>query len=297
MLLLAVAALGIFLPGPGRYLSDAHGIPVTLAVLVATTGLSISTGQIRDARGAAGRLFGMLAISSVALPLLAWVASRLVDPGPLRLGVLTAGVAPTEVAAVALTALGGGVTALTAALMVGSTVITVVAAGPVLGAFGADAAISSTALLAQLVIVVALPLVAGVATRATLHPGSGTLSTAAASGTLALLVLLWQVASQITLQPSYLAVTLALLAFLAGSAALGWLLTIGQSPPRRIALALPIMMRDFAIAAGIAATAYGPAAAAPLGIYGVLVLLAGTVATRIAPRDRSAVPVIATSGP
>lgn len=259
VLLLAVAALGIFLPSPGRYLSDAHGIPVTLAVLVATTGLSISTGQIRDARGAAGRLFGMLAISSVALPLLAWAASRLVDPGPLRFGVLTAGVAPTEVAAVALTALGDGVTALAAALLVGSTVVTVVtvvAAGPVLGVFGADAAISSTALLAQLVIVVALPLVAGVATRATLHPGSGMLSTAAASGTLALLVLLWQVASQITLQPSYLAVTLALLAFLAGSAALGWLLTIGQSRPRRIALVLPIMMRDFAIAAGIAATAY-----------------------------------------
>jgi hypothetical protein len=38
-------------------------------------------------------------------------------------------------------------------------------------------------------------------------------------------------------------------------------------------------MRDFAVAAGIAAAAFGPAAAAPLGAYGVLVLLAGSAVT------------------
>jgi len=37
-------------------------------------------------------------------------------------------------------------------------------------------------------------------------------------------------------------------------------------------------MRDFAVASGIAASAFGAAAAAPLGIYGVLVLIFGTVA-------------------
>ena len=35
-------------------------------------------------------------------------------------------------------------------------------------------------------------------------------------------------------------------------------------------------MRDFAIAAGLAAAAFGPAAAAPLGLYGVAVLIWGT---------------------
>jgi hypothetical protein len=35
-------------------------------------------------------------------------------------------------------------------------------------------------------------------------------------------------------------------------------------------------MRDFAIAAGIAATAFGPAAAAPLGLYGIVALVWGT---------------------
>lgn len=274
------------LPTPGRHLSATHGIPVTLAILVATTGLSISTRQIRRTRSVAGRLLAILAISSVALPLLAWAASRLVAPGPLRDGVLTAGVAPTEVAAVAIAGLGGGDAALAAALLVGSTVVTVLTAGPVLGAFGAGATISSTALLSQLVLVVALPLAAGITARATLRPSNRTLSTASTTGTLALLVLLWQVASQITIQTAYLSVTLALLTFLAGSTLLGWLLTLGQAPPRKLAMMLPVTMRDFAVAAGIATTEYGAAAAAPLGIYGLLVLLAGTLATSAAPSRR-----------
>lgn len=168
----------------------------------------------------------------MALPLLAWAASRLIDPGPLRHGVLAVGVAPSEVAAVAIVGLGGGEAALTAALLVGSTVVTVVAAGPVLGALGAHTTISSTALLLLLVLVVAVPLAVGVATRATLRPGGGALAASSTVGTLALLVLLWQVASQITLRTAYLSVTLALLAFLAGSAALAWLLTLGQPRPR-----------------------------------------------------------------
>jgi hypothetical protein len=47
-------------------------------------------------------------------------------------------------------------------------------------------------------------------------------------------------------------------------------------------------MRDFAVAAGIAAAAFGPAAAAPLGAYGVLVLLAGSLAAIIARRRPAA---------
>ncbi len=37
-------------------------------------------------------------------------------------------------------------------------------------------------------------------------------------------------------------------------------------------------MRDFAIAAGLATAAFGPAAAAPLGLYAILVLVWGTAA-------------------
>ena len=37
-------------------------------------------------------------------------------------------------------------------------------------------------------------------------------------------------------------------------------------------------MRDFAIAAGLAGSAFGTAAAAPLGLYGILVLVWGAAA-------------------
>lgn len=285
-LVLAVAVLGVAFPAPGRHLTNAHGIPVTLGVLVATTGISVTTGQVRQARTAAGRLALVLISTSLALPPLAWAASYLAGPGPLRYGILAAGVAPAEAAAVAIADLGGGDAALTAALLAGSTVVTVLAAGPVLAAFGAAVVISPAALLAQLTLIVALPLAAGITARARLPLTPPVLSASAAAGMLALLALLWQVSSQITLRAAYLSVTLALLAFLTASAALGWLLTIGQPPPRRLALALPVAMRDFAVAAGIATAAFGPAAAAPLGIYGVLVLLTGTLTAHRARTTR-----------
>jgi len=71
-------------------------------------------------------------------------------------------------------------------------------------------------------------------------------------------------------------VAVALLVFLAGSAVLGWLLGARNGISARAALLLTTSMRDFAIAAGLAAAAFGAAAAAPLGLYGILVLVWGT---------------------
>jgi predicted Na+-dependent transporter len=51
---------------------------------------------------------------------------------------------------------------------------------------------------------------------------------------------------------------------------------------------LTISMRDFAIAAGLADAAFGPAAAAPLGLYGILVLAWGTAAAGFLRRRQAA---------
>ena len=67
---------------------------------------------------------------------------------------------------------------------------------------------------------------------------------------------------------------------------LGWLLAIGAPPAQRTAIVLPTAMRDFAVAAGIAVSAFGAAAAAPLGIYGLLVLIFGAAAVSVARRRR-----------
>lgn len=186
------------------------------------------------------------------------------SPGPLRDGVLSAGVAPTEVAAVALAALAGGSAALSATVLIGSTIGSVLLAGPTLNLLATTTGNSSTgSLLVSLLKVVALPLAVGITARVALParraPGADTLSSAGAS--LAVLVLIWLVASQAHLGTAYLQAGLALLLFLAASTIIGALLARGLPPPIRTSLLLPVAMRDFAIAAGIAAQAFGPEAA------------------------------------
>jgi predicted Na+-dependent transporter len=269
--------VGITFPGPGRRLDIANAILATLAVLVFSTGASMTFSDIAALRAASRRLLLVLAVTTVALPAFAWLASHLVSGPEQRGGVLAVGVAPTEVASVALTSLAGGEAALAAGLLVASTVITVLLAGPILRLLGAHTATSQLGLLMTLALVVALPLLVGSAMR-TLDPfGGRDQPLVRILGSVSLLVLLWEVASELHLRVSDARVVAALLLFLACGAGLGWVLATGVPPARRAAVFLPTAMRDFAVAAGIAASAFGVPAAAPLGIYGILVLVFGTV--------------------
>jgi predicted Na+-dependent transporter len=80
------------------------------------------------------------------------------------------------------------------------------------------------------------------------------------------------------LSAGYATVAAALVVFLLCSAVIGRLLGLHAPRPVAAALLLTTSMRDFAIAAGLATAAFGPAAAAPLGLYGILVLVWGTAA-------------------
>ena len=224
----------------------------------------------------------MLLVSTAALPALAWAASLLVSDPVLRAGVQAAGVAPAEVATVALCVIAGGEAAVCAMLLAASTIITVVAAGPILSVAGASVTVSSAGLLGNLAIIIALPLAAGMALRTGWSPRDDAVIRLVT--VLALLLLLYQVTSQVRLDSAYVTVIVALVVFVAGSAALGWVLALRAPPGQATAVLLPVALRDFAVAAGIAAAAFGPAAAAPLGAYGVLVLLAGSATAIIARR-------------
>ena len=285
-LVLISAGLGIAFPGPGRRLDATGAILITLAVLVFCTGTSVTLADISGLRTASRRIVLVLVATSVTLPVLAWLASRIVSEPMPRSGVLAAGVAPVEVASVAFTGLAGGEVAIAAGLLVASTLLTVLLAGPVLALLGAHAATSQLGLLLTLALVVALPLVAGCALR-TIDPfGGRERPLIEILGIASLLVLLWEVASELRLQAGDGVVALALLAYLGGAVVLGWLLALGAPSPRRIAVILPTAMRDFAVAAGIAASAFGIAAAAPLGIYGVMVLVFGAIAVQASKRGR-----------
>ncbi len=283
-LVLISAGLGVAFPGPGRRLDANGAILITLAVLVFCTGSSVTFADINSMRGASRRMVLVLAATTAILPLLAWLASRLVSEPALRGGVLAAGVAPVEVASVALTGLAGGEVVVAAGLLITSTLLTVFLAGPILRLLGAHSGMSQVGLLSTLAFAVALPLIAGCAMR-TLDPlGGRERPLVGILGIASLLMLLWEVASELRLHASDGLIAAALLAYLAGAGVLGWLLALGMPSQRRTAVILPTAMRDFAVAAGIAASAFGIAAAAPLGIYGVMVLVFGAIAVHASKR-------------
>src|SRR5262249_10021552 len=150
VLVLVVAAVGVAVPSPGRALAAGNGIDTALAVLVFATGLSLRLADLAAVRLAWRRIAVVLLVSTAALPVLAWAASQLIGDPVLRSGMQTVGVAPAEVATVALCVIAGGDAAVCATLLAASTLITVVAAGPILSLLGASVIVSPAGLLGHL---------------------------------------------------------------------------------------------------------------------------------------------------
>jgi predicted Na+-dependent transporter len=285
---LAAAVLGLSVQRPLGWLAARQGINVLLAVLVFATAVTIEPAELRRLAGTWRPLLAVLAAGVTVLPALSWAVSLLVAAGPLRDGVMAVGLAPCEIASVATTAMAGGEAALAAGVLIGSTVTSVAFAGPVLTLEAGRAGVHPGGIIANLALVVALPLAFGIALRAGLPPVSWLRATArvlataraerAASVTavVAVAALVALIAAEVRLSARYAAVGGALLVFLAGSAVVGRLLSLRSRPPAAAAVLLTTSMRDFAIAAGLATAAFGPAAAAPLGLYGILVLVWGT---------------------
>jgi len=245
-------------------------------VLVFSTALGIAPRSLRRLPSSWRPLCLALAIGIGLLPLLSWLAAHLVGPGALRHGVLTIGLAPCEIASIATTAMAGGDVALAGGVLIGSTVLTVAVAGPILSIEVPGASVHPGHIVVNLLLVVAAPLAAGVALRALTELPPRARVAASATSTLAVAILVALVAAEIRFSKAYLPVLAAVLAFLAASAVVGQVAGRFAGRDSRSALLLTISMRDFAIAAGLAAAAFGPAAAAPLGLYGIAVLVWGT---------------------
>jgi hypothetical protein len=118
--------------------------------------------------------------------------------------------------------------------------------------------------------------VAGVVVKRRLELAQTTLRWAATTSTASVAVLVALVAAEVHFAVAYLAVLGATVVFVAVSAGLGLLVRRRATVPAQKSLLLTMSMRDFAIAAGLAAAAFGPKAAAPLGVYGIIVLIWGT---------------------
>ena len=268
------AVLGLTVQPPLAWLVRHDGIDVVLAVLVYSTAWTIQPREFARLPARGWRLGAALLTGAVVLPALSWVASQSVGPGPMRDGVMTVGLAPCEIASVAITAMAAGDAAISAGILVGSTVVAIGIAGSVLHVEVGRGSIDVTGIAGTLALVVAAPLAVGMALRPRRAVAE---RVGAPTATIAVAALVAMIAAEVHLRLSYLAVLGALLTFLAGSTLVGALLGRGAMTPVARSLLLTSSMRDFAIAA-IASAAFGGPAAAPLGIYGILVMLWGTAA-------------------
>jgi len=270
------ASVGLTVQSPLEWVVRHQGIDVFLVILVFSTALMIEPRTLRELPAAWRRLSVALVAGITLLPALSWLAAHLVAAGHLRDGVTTIGLAPCEIASIATTAMAGGDVALAGGLLLGSTLLTVALAGPILAAEASGAALDPWHILVNLLCIVALPLGAGVAVRSRLRLPRRVIDLASTSSTLSVAVLVALVASEVHFTRSYLSVLVAIVAFLVASAGVGLLVGHRSALPAREALMLTVSMRDFAIAASLATTAFGPDAAAPLGLYGITVLIWGT---------------------
>jgi predicted Na+-dependent transporter len=279
---LIAAAIGLSVQVPLAWLAGHQGINVLLAVLVFATALTVEPAALRRLPSSWRPLLACTATGITVLPTLSWIASRIVAAGSLRDGVMAVGLAPCEIASVATTAMAGGGTALAAGTLITSMVATIALAGPILSLEAGHADIHPGHIVANLALVVALPLAVGLCLRARKPPSPKVEAAATTTATVTVAALVALIAAEVHLSDRYLGVLGALAIFLAVSAAAGWLLGRRSHRPDATAVLLTTSMRDFAIAASLATAAFGPAAAAPLGLYGILVLIWGTAT---APSD------------
>jgi BASS family bile acid:Na+ symporter len=281
LLALAAAAAALALLAPSGALA-AHS-DLVLAALVAFTALGIAPAQLATLADRAGAVAALVGVPFVLLVPLAWLVARPFS-GPVHDGVLALGVSSTEVAAVGLVALSGGSAVLALGALTGSLVVSALAGPVLLGALAGGAAdIAVGALVVRFALVVLTPLAAGLAVRAALprleraEPELGGLAT------IAVAVLVYAAMSGAQEGADLAPAAAASALFLAACAlpALAWaaLAPVDLRPTGTLVIGL----RDFAVAAALAAQAFGPAAATVAGVYGVLMLLVGAGAAHALP--------------
>jgi predicted Na+-dependent transporter len=276
LLVLVAAMVGLAVPGPLRWVVRHDAIDILLVVLVFSTALTISPEAMRRIPTVWKHVALVLAAGITLLPALSWTAGHLVEPGALRDGVVTIGLAPCEIASIATTALAGGDAALAAGILLGSTILSAITAGPILSLERPGTSVHSGHIIVTLVLVVVLPLALGVGARVWLPLPASSAPVGSVLSTVALVGLVAVIAAEIHLAFGYLSLVGAVVIIVLGSALIARAIGRRTRLPTRRAILLTTSMRDFAIAAGLASVAFGSSAAAPLGVYGVLVLIWGT---------------------
>lgn len=259
----------------------ARHVDLLLALLVFVTALDIEPHQLLRVPRHARPIVLLATLPLIALAVIAWGLAQLVH-GPIRDGTLALGVAPAEVASVGLIGLIGGASELAIAVLAVSLTLSAIGGPPVLAVLGnAQQTVDVASLMGRFALVVIVPLAVGVATRGAL-PRLARYEAGFSASSSGIVVVLIFASLSATRGANLASAALISGAFLAVSG----LLAAGVAPilRRRLdqSLALTIAMRDFAVAAALATSAFGPSAAQVAGIYGTEMPIAGAIVTTIA---------------
>jgi predicted Na+-dependent transporter len=185
---------------------------------------------------------------------------------------------------VGLIGLLGGAAELGIAVLAVSLVLSAVAGPPALALLGgAGHAAHVLPLLARCALVVMLPLVLGLLARGARPELARREAELSVASSLAVVLLVYASLGD-TRGGDVTSAALISAAFLALSALLAVAAVRSFGHRFDPSLALAIGMRDFAVAAALAAGAFGSAAAHVAGVYGVLMLLAGASVTTVVRR-------------
>ncbi|MFZ0387893.1 MAG: hypothetical protein WAL22_19675, partial [Solirubrobacteraceae bacterium] len=289
-LTLVAAALALLAPSgavAGR--SD-----VLLALLVLATALGIPWSELTALRSRAATIALLSIAPLVVLAAFAWALGHAFGSFT-RDGVVAVGLSSSEVASVGLTALAGADATVALGAVAGSLVLAALA-GPVAigwlaGGHGHPHG-GSGQLLARFALVVLAPLCAGVAVRSVRASGAWLARRDDERDGIAALTVIALVYASLSGTHGSHGLGSALAAsvcFCAGSAVLGWAWharAAAPDPTTAVPGALAIGMRDFAVAAALASQAFGTRAAVVPGVYGVVMLVAGTGFVTLVRRRR-----------
>lgn len=277
-LALLAAALGIAIPSPTL---AAHS-DLLLALLVLATALGISFADLARLRE---HVREVAVLSLLPLPVLvgaAWLLGRPFAP-LVRDGLLAVGLSSSEVAAVGLVALAGADATIALGVVTGSLVLAALVGPVAIGWLSGSAVhVGSGHLLGRFALVVLVPLLVGVAARS--RPALAARLAAVdvereGLAALTVAVLVYAALSGTHGAHHLGAALLASAAFLIVCACLA---ELWRRVDARRASAIPgaftIAMRDFAVAAALATQAFGTAAGAVPGVYGVVMLVAAAIA-------------------
>jgi predicted Na+-dependent transporter len=275
MLPLAVLAAAVALLVPSHGVAERSDI--VLGALVLFTALAIAPAQLATLTAHKAQLAVLIAAPFVVLVPLAWLISRLFT-GAVRDGTLALGVASTEVAAVGLVALAGGSAVLALGALAGSLVASALLGPVLLGALAGASDVAVGELIVRFALVVLVPLAVGLAVRATVPRLEHAEANLSGLATLAVVLLVYAAMSGAGEGGDLLPAAAASALFLGAAAApaMAWMALTRRE--LRVTGALVIELRDFAVAAALAAQAFGPAAATVAGVYGVLMLIVGAAA-------------------